>query len=388
MSIEPSYRSTANQNNEMSTQLPVIIIGAGVSGLTLAQACQKKNIPFRMFERDDSASLSQHRIAGKGLTEGWPLDVLNDALPDELVLRLSECYVNRGGVSFHEDDYCDLFFLNTGESKMATPTSKRIRVSREKFRSLLLTGIDVECSKTLAEISVADDSVKAVFSDGTSEIGNIVIGCDGLDSTMRRIMHPQGYPKPKHFEFRHLLATASYPTSEVSAIRNMHPFFLHCRHLETNVLLLITFFEDTPEDSHSDDMTKCQLMLQWPYRPNWFGRVDPTDCPNTKIGQRALLKQLSDSWAEPFRSLVHNMPRDADVRPFDDGYAGYSPTFGCRVSLAGRAANPLNTRMGKFAESASADVQYKLGWLERMYSAEGNFDWEAYEDELREIASF
>jgi hypothetical protein len=373
----------------MPTQLPVIIIGAGVIGLTLAQACQKKNIPFRIFDRDDAASLSQHRTAGKGLTEGWPMSVLKDALPDDLVLRLSECYATRGAESFGEEDRCDNFFLNTGESKEITLKSKRIRLSREKFRTLLLTGMEVQCSKTLTEISVADDSVKATFSDGTSETGTILIGCDGVDSTVRRIMHPQGHPKSERFDLRHLVATAKYPTSEVTAIRNMHPFFLRCTDLGTEVLLLITFFEDTPDDVHSNDTTKCQLLLEWPYRPNWLGRADPTDCPNTQIGQRALLKHLADSWAEPFRSLVHSMPRNTDIQPFNIpcGYAGYSPAFGGRVGLAGKALNQVNSRMGEFSETSSAGVQWQLGWLERMYRAEGDFSWEAYEDELRDMAS-
>jgi len=372
----------------MSTRLPVIIIGAGVSGLTLAQACQKKNIPFRIFERDESESLSQYRADGKSLTECWPLDVLKDALPDELVMRLSECHAIRGAVSFAEEDHYDLFFLDTAESQRTRSMSKRIRLLREKFRTLLLTGIEVQCSKTLTDISVAKDSVNATFSDGSSETGSLVIGCDGADSTVNRIMHPQGQPKQEDFELRHSLVTAEYPGSEVSAIRNMHPFFLRCTHRETSVVLLITFFEDTSEDNHADDSTKCQLLLHWPYQPDWLGRADPTDCPNTKIGQRTLLKHLSESWAEPFRSFIQNLPRDADIHPVDlpGRYAGYSPTLGGRVTLAGRAANPVYTQTGDGAESASSDVQRLLHWLEQMHGgAEGEFDWEVYEDTLRKM---
>jgi len=41
----------------MSTQkLHVLIIGAGIGGLTLAQALRKQGISFEIFERDASAS--------------------------------------------------------------------------------------------------------------------------------------------------------------------------------------------------------------------------------------------------------------------------------------------------------------------------------------------
>lgn len=370
----------------MSAEQPVIIVGAGVTGLIFAQACQKKRIPFRIFERDDSASLPKRRTAEEGLTECWPLKVLEDALPDELVRRLSECHASEGGVGIHEEGHYDLFFLRTAESQRQKSLSKCVRLSREKLRMLLLTGIQVQCSKTLTEINVIADAVKAVFSDRTSETGSILIGCDGSDSTVSRIMHPQGFQAEEDFGVRRLLATAYYPTSELFAIRNMSPFFLRCIDPPTGISLYITFFERSPRDSHSDDTEKCQLLISWPYRPNWLDRVDPTDCPNTKIGQRALLKHLSESWAEPFRSLIQNMPRDADIHPADNanGFTGYSPAFGGRVTLAGRALNPVPTRLGEGAESSSASLEWLLGFLKQVHGPGVDFDFERFGDLLKE----
>lgn len=42
---------------------PVLIIGAGVSGLTLAQGLRLRSIPFRIFEhRPDSLTAQGHRF--------------------------------------------------------------------------------------------------------------------------------------------------------------------------------------------------------------------------------------------------------------------------------------------------------------------------------------
>jgi 2-polyprenyl-6-methoxyphenol hydroxylase-like FAD-dependent oxidoreductase len=382
----------------MSTEQPVIIIGAGVSGLTLAQACQKKRIPFRIFERNNSATHSQHRTVGKGLLEGAGLGGIKTALSDDLALRLSECHVDRGAVGFGDGQY-GVFDLSTAEAYRQQPVSKRVRLSREKLRTLLLTGIKVQWSKTLTEISTVDNSVKAVFSDGTSDTGSIIVGCDGTDSTVNRILHPQGHQDPTDPEIRLLLATASYPATELSAMRKIDSFFLHCVDPKTDVYLWINFLENPSEDNHAADTEQCQLLLIWPYRPNWLDRADPTDCPNTQIGQRALLKHLSESWAEPFRSLIQNMPRDANIHPVDlaNGLIAHSTTsFGGRVTLAGSAANPLSTPLGDSAEFSSADIANLLdSLLEPMRegaSSSGEFDFEAarerYESAVKERAAF
>lgn len=36
--------------------------------------------------------------------------------------------------------------------------------------------------------------------------------------------------------------------------------------------------------------------------------------PTSNPGRVTLMKQLTDNWAEPFRSLVHNLPEDIEAR--------------------------------------------------------------------------
>ena len=62
--------------------LPVLIIGSGLGGLTLAHSLKKHNIPYRIFERDGSESqrAQGYRISlGSGAEEG-----LRSALTPEL----------------------------------------------------------------------------------------------------------------------------------------------------------------------------------------------------------------------------------------------------------------------------------------------------------------
>lgn len=126
------------------TTSPALIIGAGISGLLVAQYFRKAGIPYRIFERDyDFAT----RGIGWGLTLQWSLPALKSILADDLIRRLPETYSDRGAVQRGDVSTFPFFDLSTGERKGVAPVapeSERIRVTRDKFRRLLATNINVE----------------------------------------------------------------------------------------------------------------------------------------------------------------------------------------------------------------------------------------------------
>ena len=131
-----------------ATQKPILIIGAGISGLLLAQHLRKlggpDKIPFRIFERD--ADLTTRGL-GWGLTLHWSLPALRALLPEELLARLPEAYVDQKAVEEGRASRFPFFDLSTGELKASTPDlpeSARIRVTRDRFRRLLATGLEIE----------------------------------------------------------------------------------------------------------------------------------------------------------------------------------------------------------------------------------------------------
>ena len=125
----------------------VLIIGAGITGLVLGQALKKQGIAFSIFERDPSISA---RGGGWGLTIHWALETLMTLLPQHVVNRLPEAYVDPEASEKGVNGNFLFFDLRNGEARWKVPPNKRIRVSRQRLRALLLDGLDVQVSRTMS----------------------------------------------------------------------------------------------------------------------------------------------------------------------------------------------------------------------------------------------
>lgn len=158
----------------------VLIIGAGMGGLFLAQFLRKRGVTFSLFERD--ASLDARK-------PGWAIGLsMNDDfasfMPDDvpplrdanhlLPLTLPSQFVMYppGGARIGVTD---------------SPKTPCVRANRQKLRALLLTGLDVQWGKKLARIEEdrATHTVTAYFDDGSSATGDLLVGADGTWSKTR-----------------------------------------------------------------------------------------------------------------------------------------------------------------------------------------------------------
>jgi hypothetical protein len=72
---------------------PILIIGAGIAGLTLAQGCRNAGLPFQIFERYEESS---ERSQGWGLSIHWGLRSLERTIGPELSACLPEVCLHWG----------------------------------------------------------------------------------------------------------------------------------------------------------------------------------------------------------------------------------------------------------------------------------------------------
>jgi len=71
----------ANIKSKFDESHPILIIGAGVVGLTLAQGCREAGIAFKIFEKLDASSENNQ---GWGLTLHWSLNSLQRTIGSEI----------------------------------------------------------------------------------------------------------------------------------------------------------------------------------------------------------------------------------------------------------------------------------------------------------------
>jgi 2-polyprenyl-6-methoxyphenol hydroxylase-like FAD-dependent oxidoreductase len=271
------------------------------------------------------------------------------------------------------------FDLSTGEAKWNVPASERIRVSRERLRKLMLTGLEVEWGKNLANIHrLRGSGVKALFDDGTEVEGSFLIACDGANSIVRKVCHPETYENSQ-LPVRFIGAGVYYSETQIAEMRKLDPYFLQGSDPRTNAYLWFSFL-NTPSDPVSSEGKEgtyyCQIMTSWPYRAGFAGRADPTEVPNTKTGQRSWMKFLAEDWAEPFRSVVHNIPQDSEVMPIHlaDWLPRRTTAFDGRVVLLGDAAHSMVMYRGEGANHAIVDVDILLKQLKPVLEKGGSLE--------------
>jgi 2-polyprenyl-6-methoxyphenol hydroxylase-like FAD-dependent oxidoreductase len=187
----------------MSTDLPILIIGAGISGLAMAQGLLKSGIPFRIYERDSALNTRlqgyRFRIHGSGQ------EALASLLQPDLYNRLEgSCAITPPGGIIAGGSFDALRNPALGEVPgpygANPPRPEEVNGSLEEpwnadrgvMRSVLVSGLEpyLEFGREFISYSIRDDGIIAQFKDGKEVKGRLIVGADGTWSRVRRQLVP------------------------------------------------------------------------------------------------------------------------------------------------------------------------------------------------------
>lgn len=157
----------------------VIVIGAGMGGLTLAHALHRANIDVMVHDRDASAeatggyrlALSAEACAAlrRHLSPEHYQALQASSVPTETVHRLRFADHRLRALSVTSWD----------------PTEEALLIGRVPLRRLLAHGLDDRIRFGAAYVShdvLPDGRVLAHFDDGSTDVGDVLVGADGARS--------------------------------------------------------------------------------------------------------------------------------------------------------------------------------------------------------------
>lgn len=164
----------------------VLIVGAGLSGLTLAQVLRKNNVSYEIFERDPDAdarsqgwAIALHGPVLRDLKEYMPEDIgpieqTNHLTPLDERLGLKAQFV------FYNHDKPD-FRLGVNDDE----EGQIVRANRQRLRDYLRKFIPVQFDRKVVKVEEGEDKVTVHFENGTSASGDIVVGAEGTRSVSK-----------------------------------------------------------------------------------------------------------------------------------------------------------------------------------------------------------
>ncbi|MDI3341907.1 MAG: FAD-dependent monooxygenase [Sphaerobacter sp.] len=298
-----------------------LIVGAGIGGLVTAHALTRCGLDVTVLEREPAL-----HPAGAGIIL-WPpalvaLGALGLAEPVEAAgsrLAWAETRTWRGGLLLRLP-------LAALSQRLGAPT---IALHRAELQQALLGALDPATLRLGADFVRFDQdraSVRAHVADGVSACGDLLIGADGVRSTVRARLLLDGPPR-----------YAGY-----TAWRG------------------VTMGDVVPPDTTWELMGRGARFGAAPIgrgRIYWWatanvpaGEVDPPQ------GRKADLEARFAGWWAPVRELIASTPDAAILRhdildrdPVDRWGIG-------RVTLLGDAAHPMTPNLGQGACQAIADA--------------------------------
>jgi 2-polyprenyl-6-methoxyphenol hydroxylase-like FAD-dependent oxidoreductase len=170
----------------------VLIIGAGTGGLALAHGLKRAGVDVAVFERDltPNADTGGYRV---GISPAGSLALKACLPPESYALFLATCARAPRFFNMMREDFSELLcFELDGAAAEAMDGEKN--VVRRTLRRVLLRGLEdqVAFGKGLARYAHnPDGSVTALFEDGNSTTGDVLVGADGSGSAVRAQRLPQ-----------------------------------------------------------------------------------------------------------------------------------------------------------------------------------------------------
>ncbi|KAF9370130.1 hypothetical protein BGX21_005673, partial [Mortierella sp. AD011] len=170
--------------SETKPRPEVLIVGAGIAGLTLAILLEQINIPYQIFERAEEV-----KPLGSAMSfTGSLFPALEQLGIYEELKQISKAYTSV--------EFCNACLKKMGnfsaEENYIASGYENLVFSRPRFHEILLKRVPehkISFKKKVLRIEEKEGKVHIHCSDDTSYNGDILVGADGTYSEVRQNMY-------------------------------------------------------------------------------------------------------------------------------------------------------------------------------------------------------
>jgi tyrosinase len=165
---------------------PIPIIGAGIAGLTLGRCLLHRGSPSILYEKASSKTRYNYAITLHASAYRPLLKILG--IDEQIFKSRVAVGAESGGTRKIGND------VTLPSYTCLYDTSSSFRANRAKFEQLLREGLDLRWKHTLSSIESSPQGSRLEFNNGESCSAKLVIGADGVHSTVRKLLLPSASP--------------------------------------------------------------------------------------------------------------------------------------------------------------------------------------------------
>ncbi|KIW24233.1 uncharacterized protein PV07_09961 [Cladophialophora immunda] len=357
--------------------LEIVIVGAGATGLLVAQGLKLNGIKATVYEREEESTYHT-RPREWGMTLHFGQEYLAKCIPPELMARLGEAYCDTYYTGKHTS--WPMFNGQTGEKFFDMQGFNPLRVSRRKLRALLSDGIDVRYGRKIVSVSQSNGSATATFADGSTATGDLIVGCEGVHSCVREALVGKDQAANTPIDIQMFNTCWTLPADVALLQRKAHPIFRIGYH--PMGMSWVTAIQDV-KDPNDPSTFLFQQCLSWPGRPH------AEDFPDQQ-SKIDFIKSKAEAYAEPWKSAGRNVPLDLQLQV--DAVTMWSPDMDWstsplwpHVTLAGDAAHNMPPFRGQGLNNAFQDAEKLVSELREAQKGAKTLEQavRAYEEEMK-----
>lgn len=191
----------------MRTNDPVLVIGAGLGGLTAAIALARASIAVEVHE-----AASELRETGAGLTLGRGAQHVFRDLGIQAEVAAIACPAGALPFLHYQNARLLMGAPDLGDGRADDGASDIVRhCYRADLQTVLIAaaerlGVRIHTGRRLTAMEQKPGQVIARFADGSSASGSVLVGADGVRSAVRALLFPGDEPRyTNHLAYRFLV---------------------------------------------------------------------------------------------------------------------------------------------------------------------------------------